>query len=209
MGVRPLTCLCRVHSSVPAGPVSDPSCTRPRVVWCWTFPSGSPPVLSTTSNCLTTSLISCYLQFLPPPGSLCAVKTGTCLCHLHPRSAPSPHLPISLHLFLQTLHTASCVFMSSSPPASSSAPFCWASALLSQRPLSPGPSGHMAPVVPSPGRAASSLSSFFLNFVYFGCAGSPLLRERSLVARTLLHSRGFSGGVWAPGSGFSGCGIGV
>ena len=51
MGVRTLTCLFGVHSSVPAGPVSDPFCTRPRLVWYWTFPSGSPPVFSTTSTC--------------------------------------------------------------------------------------------------------------------------------------------------------------
>ena len=109
MGVRTLTCLFRVHSSVPAGPVSNPSCTRPRLVWYWTFPSGSPPVFSTTS------------PYPPPrlsPVILISPSTAFSLCHpdvhMLPSSSspptPSPHLPVSLHLFLQTFHKASCVF---------------------------------------------------------------------------------------------------
>ena len=90
MGVRPLTCLCGVHSSVPAGPVSNPSCTRPRVVWYWTSPSGSPPVLSTTSSSLTSPLTSCHLQFLRPLNPLCRQNVHV------PRSSSPPLCPVSL-----------------------------------------------------------------------------------------------------------------
>ena len=154
-----MTCLCGVHSSVPAGPVSNPSCTRPRVVWYWTSPSGSPPVLSTTSSSLTSSLTSCHLQFLRPLNPLSAVKTCTCPCHLHPRSAPSARLPISLHLFLQTSRTVSCVFMSPSC-------FFLRSFLLGfcppfpETPLS-GPQRPHGARRSLPGQAASSLGSLF------------------------------------------------
>ena len=182
-----MTCLFRVHSSEPAGPVSNPSCTRPRLVWYWTFPSGSPPVFSTTS------------PYPPPrlsPVILISPSTAFSLCHPDVHMLPSSSSPLLHHPTFPFLSTSfskpstkhPVCSVSSSPPASSSAPFCWASALIFQRTLPLGPSSHIVPVVPSPGEAVSSLSFFFLNFVCFSCAGSPLLRERSLVVRTFLHS---------------------
>ena len=179
-GVRTLTCLFRVHSSVPAGPVSHPSCTCPRLVWYWTFPSGSPPVFSTTSTCPPPCLSPVIFNFSLHWILSVSSKHAHASLIFIPALLHHPTFPFLSTSFSKASPKHSVCSVSSSPSASSSGPFCWASALIFQRALPLGPSSHIVPVVLSHGEAVCPLSFFFFNFVYFGCAGSPLLRECSL-----------------------------